>query len=390
MFQGSKMRGWRTTAMAGAMTLLLTGCSGFFPPLSDSGSGSGSSGTTNYAYVANATTNNLAAYSIATNSSGTGTLTAISGSPYSLSFQPTSIVVTPNNEYLYVAGLGGIYAYSINSSTGALTIANSGGAVAVTTLASISMAVSPDGQWLFALSQDGATFNEYQISYSTGTLSILATPTYTAAGGATASPKMIKVAPNGAYVFAAIGTGGDLVFTLTTSTGALGSTYQQLAAPDAKTSDNALTTDANTTYLYIARSGNTTGVAAYTIGTNGTLTALAGSPFAAGAGPYSVMIDSTGKYLYSANRTDGTISAYTIGTTGGLTAIASSPYASGSLVSSLAEDSSDKYVLAAASGGSPDLTMYSFDATTLGQLDTVTTTSTGQDPTGALMVATTH
>ena len=99
----------------------------------------------------------------------------------------------------------------------------------------------------------------------------------------------------------------------------------------------------------------------YTIGANGVLNAVTGSPFAAGAQPFSIVLDSSGKYVYVANGIDATISGYLIGTGGGLTALSGSPYASGAQVEALGRDSSGKYLLAAAFGGSPDLTMYSFD-----------------------------
>jgi hypothetical protein len=59
-------------------------------------------------------------------------------------------------------------------------------------------------------------------------------------------------------------------------------------------------------------------------------------------------------------------------------------------VTALAVDNSGDYLLAAANGGSPDLTMYSFDSTTVGKLDLSTTTSTGTDPTGPVSLAATH
>ena len=45
---------------------------------------------------------------------------------------------------------------------------------------------------------------------------------------------------------------------------------------------------------------------------------------------------------------------------------------------------------AIANGGSPDLTMYSFDSTTSGKLDTAAAATTGTDPTGAIAIAATH
>jgi 6-phosphogluconolactonase (cycloisomerase 2 family) len=125
------------------------------------------------------------------------------------------------------------------------------------------------------------------------------------------------------------------------------------------------------------------------------LAAVTGSPFAAGSGTYAIQLDSTGTYIYAANRTDGTISGYTIvpGTTASgltLTPLSGSPYASGAGVQALGLDSTGKYLLAAAIGGSPDLSMYSFDANTPGMLDLATSAATDQDPAGATAIALTH
>jgi 6-phosphogluconolactonase len=376
--------------LAGAVALgfacLLSGCSGFFPPLATTTSGTGTSDAGDFVYVANATAQSVAAFTV-----GTGTLTAISGSPYALPLVPTAMTIMPTDTFLYIAGIGGIYGFGINSSTGVLSALSSGSALAITTLGSVSLDVSPDGQWLFALSQDGATLTEYQINATTGALSVFASANYVGAGGVQAVPKMVKVAPSGGYVFLALGTGGDIVYPFNTTTGALNTTsFQSLAASSATTGDNALTVDSTTSFLYIARSGGSSGVAVYGIGTAGALSPVTGSPFAAGNGPFSVTIDSTGKYVYAGNRTDGTISGFTIGTGGVLTALAGSPFASGAGVTSLARDNSGNYVLAASAGGSPDLELYSFSTATAGALVSAATAATGTDPTSPVMVVATH
>jgi hypothetical protein len=73
-----------------------------------------------------------------------------------------------------------------------------------------------------------------------------------------------------------------------------------------------------------------------------------------------------------------------------LTVLSGSPYQSGSAVTALAVDSSGDYLLAAANGGSPDLTMYSYDSATVGKLDFATSVPTGTDPTGPVALAMTH
>lgn len=387
---------WLAGARTAALLVLLSGCSGFFPPLSSNGGGGDSGGGTttagDFVYVANGATSTIAAFAVGADTSGAATLTELSSSPYSLSLQPTAMVVTPNNQFLYVAGVGGIYGYTINSTTGALSALGSGGAMAITLLGSVSLDVSPDGQWLLALSQDGASLNEYQIN-TTGALSAAATPGYSGLAAAQPVPKMVKFSPSGTLVFVALGTGGDLVFPFNTTTGVVDTTpanVQVLSTGSSTTGDNALAIDAATKFLYIARSGTNNGIASFAIGANGALSSVTGSPFASGAGPFALVLDSTGKHLYAANRTDSTISGYTIGIGGVLTAVTGSPFLSGSTVNSLAVDNSGKYLLAAAGGGSPDLTMYSFDTSGTGVLTSVVTKATGTDPTQPVLVAATH
>ena len=359
--------------------LALSGCGDFFVYPGHSGTGGGTTG--NYVYIANSTTNTVAGYAI-----GTGTLTAVSGSPVAVGYSPAALVVTPSDNFLYVAGPGAIYAYPINSN-GSLTVPTQGTTVAAVNVASLD--VSPDGQWLFGLDLTNSVLDQFQINKSTGALAAVAATPYTVANGAVVAPKMVRVAPTGNYVFAALGTGGDIVFTLNTSTGAV-ATSQQLSLGSAQTSDNALATDSTTSHLYIARSGLNGGLAVYTVGAAGALTAVTGSPFATGASPYAVQIDNSGKYVYVANRTDGTITGYSIGANAALAALSGSPYASGLGVTSLGAEKSNTYILAGAFGGSPDLSMYSIDTVSLGKLNLVKSTATGTDPTGVVGIALTH
>ncbi len=143
---------------------------------------------------------------------------------------------------------------------------------------------------------------------------------------------------------------------------------QTLAPISTQTSENGLAIDSTTTHLYIARSGLSGGLAEYTIGTNGALTSVTGSPFAAGAQPLSVALDPTNTYAYVANGTDATISGYTVGNGVGVP-LTGSPYASGASVRALTLDQSGKYLLAVAFAGAPDLTMYSIGATAAGVLN---------------------
>lgn len=375
---GRKRQGGRIALLASVvLAAALVGCGDFFIPPN---SGGGGSTTNNYVYVTNSTTSSLAGFAI-----GTGKLTTISGLPLSLGYVPVAAVVTPNNNFIYIAGPGAIYRYNV-SSNGTLTTPSGGATVAAASV--VSLDVSPDGQWLFGLDNTQTQLDEFQINSSTGALSVIAATPYSVQSGKVV-PKAVKVSPAGNLIFAALGTGGDVVFTLNTSTGAVASS-QTLPPVTTTTSDNALAINSGGSYLYIARSGTNGGVGVYTIGSGGVLNSISGSPFSAGTSPASVVIDSTGKYLYVANNGDGTISGYSIGTGSALTALSGSPYSSGSSVTSLGVDKSGKYLLAGANGGNPDLTMYSFDAATPGKLDQATSVATDTDPAGVTSIALTH
>jgi 6-phosphogluconolactonase (cycloisomerase 2 family) len=87
---------------------------------------------------------------------------------------------------------------------------------------------------------------------------------------------------------------------------------------------------------------------------------------------------------------DSNISGYSIATGGTATAISGSPYGNTSQPTALVIDKTGKYLLAISNAGKPDLTLYSFDSTTTGKLNLVTSSSTGTDPTGPIAIAATH
>jgi len=377
-----------------AMTLA-TGCKDFFVPVNGTTTTTTVTNTGDFAYVASVNTGSTTNLGILSGFSvGTGTLTVLSGFPLLLPFAPSTAVVTPSNAFLYVCGSEVLYGYSI-SSTGALTsILNANQQQALVNANINQMVVSPDGNWLLGLDEtpDGSivTIHEYAIG-STGQLGTDTPVQYTLAGGATAVPTGISISPVNNFVAVALGTGGDVLFSFATSTGALTEVAQE-NPPTSTSADQAVTFDSTGSTLYVARSGTDGGVVPYVIGNSGTtLTAAAGAPFATGLGSASILIDSTGKYLYVGNKADSTISGFSIGMGGVLTALTASPYTAGTSVDTLAADNSGKYILST-SLGLPDLKMYSFDATNPGELDASTSASTGDptEPAGAVALALTH
>jgi len=373
------MRYW--SILTFAALLLLAGCGKFFPK--DTGGGGGGTTTGNYLYVANFSTslNTIAGFSI-----GTSALSSTSSSPYSLGFTPSAVAITPNNGILYVGTLLGIYAYSINSSTGALSVLNNGSAV-TTGVVPGALKVDTTGNWLVEADEATLLANVYAINSSTGLLTQQNTSQIAIGTG---SPNQITFTPNNSLVYIANGSGGTSIFSFSSSTGTLTNNNIVLKPKQTNGSATSVAVSPSGTYLFVAETV-LNGVRVLTIGSGGSLNEVSGSPYTTALGPSSVLVDSTGSYVYVANKTAGTISAFTLASaTGALTQITGSPFDTGTSPLSLAEDSTHAYIAVACSGGSPDLQVFKIDTATPGALDTFKTASTGTSPTSASIVVATN
>jgi 6-phosphogluconolactonase len=381
----------RAKALLGALSIgavsVLAGCSGFFVANTTSTTPT-TSATGDYVYVVNQGQDSLSEFVV-----GGGTLTAVSGSPIALvaGLSPASVAVTLPNTFVYVGGVGTIVAYSIGTG-GALT-AVSGGGISATQADFVSLDTSPDGNWLLALDSLSDAIRVYGINTSTGVLTLGPSQVISGISGAgTMAPKNLRISPNGNFVAAALGTGGVVTFTFNTSTGVL------TEAPSGQFSslftDNAVSFDTTSAFLWVARAGQTTGtsgVATFSLNSAGVTTSV-GSLAASGDAPFWVLVDSKDAFVYTANRngtSGGTISGYT-NSSGALSQMASSPFLSGPSTTALAEDNSHAFVIAASAGGAPDLTLYSFDVFTAGKLDAVATAVSGTDPAVSVALAATH
>ncbi len=378
---------WCTGAAAVGLcsAVLLTGCGNFFVDPTSTTTPTTGSATGSYAYAVN-TNNSLSEFDL-----GAGKLTAVTGSPVTLTtgLGAASVTVSRANSFVFVGGNGAIECYSIGS-TGALTQLTAGGGTATANF--VSLETSPDGNWLFGLDaiQPGApNLYVFAINAATGALTLAGSAgvPLPVPGPAAAVARMVKISPNAAFVGVALGGGGDVFFTFNTTTGVL--TQSGLLKTNGY-DDDAILFDSNSAYAYVGRYGLTAGnsvIASYTVSTAGALTGVGTK--ASGDTPFSLAFDNTGGFLYSANRGSSSLSAYSIAT-GVLTELASSPYPSGTSVSAVARDSSGSYLIAAAAGGTSDLTLYAFDVLTAGKLAAVATSANGSGTAGSIAVATTH
>ena len=128
------------------------------------------------------------------------------------------------------------------------------------------------------------------------------------------------------------------------------------------TTPTALVVDPNGAYLYGANNTTNT-VTAYAIDpTTGELTA-SGLGSATGSEPAAVAMDPAGHYLFVANFGDNTVSVFSVGASAALTAVTGSPFQVGEGPSSLQVDPFGNY-LYVANFSSADISVFGIDAAT--------------------------
>jgi YD repeat-containing protein len=305
--------------------------------------------------------------------SNAGTLTAISGSPFTVSSALSSITVDPTGQYLYGETFNSVLGLSINA--GALTpLAN----------APFSLSVGPivfDPSGLFAYAQGGNGLQEIGTSSSTGTLTAL--PGGSPIGGASivisGGPAPIAYVPQFAYVVnsgAANGANNIAGYSISAATGVLtrlaGSPFAEGLFPVFGTADLFGQS------LYLANTcsdpscaASNGSVSGYAIAPgSGALTAAAGSPFPAGVAPVSVALqppganaESSNEYAYVASQ-NGQFFEYNVNpATGVLTTFTGSPTytsANGVIATAVDPTGSYLYVITSCSGCANDV-LYGYD-----------------------------
>jgi 6-phosphogluconolactonase len=395
------MRVTRYAWLGVAALVLLGGCKGFWDATTTTTGGSGTFPASGVFYVLNAETKQIAGYQFAANSNGP---TAVTGSLQTIAALPFTMAVTPTGNFLYVSTVTGIYVYSVGSG-GALTIANSGQVISQDT--AFAMQVDSTGTWLVEVVSGQGTVNAVPISASSGLFD--STRSERTAALPTVTIKQLAVSPaNSAnpYVFVAMGSGGTAVVPFTATNTASNTspfgTVSLINLINTAGGANAVAVDPANRLLYVGETvataatstGQTGGLRVFTIGANSAINQITGSPYSTGGtGPSAIMAGTLDVYVANmavSGSTDGNVTAFSLTSTGtstttfALTAINTLP--AGINTVALGADSTATYLLAANSGGSPDLTTFTFDATTTGKLVAAANVTTGTDPVDAVSV----
>jgi 6-phosphogluconolactonase len=384
--------------LCGLLVFLAVGCDFFVPQTS---SGGGGNNTGDYIYVGNGNNRFIAGFGV----SSSGSLSVLTNSPYNNGVAVISSAIAPGNRFLYAGTTSGIFIYAINGD-GSITVQN-GGNIAAQDVVPTAMQVDSTGGYLLAAGVSTSFTTQaiaiYQIDSTTGLLTAVTgspLPLYTgkASTPTVLTPTAILITPNNSVVYVSLASLGVQILTLG-SGGALSAGSVAAILPPFPTStspaDYGLGSDPSSKFLFVGEFN--TGLRVLSIGTNGALTEVSGSPYSVGTGPTGVILDPTGSYVYVANKGSNSISGFTLTAASGLlTPISGSPFSSGGqLPIALVNDNSKKYLGAINSGsngstGNSDLQLFKFDATSGGKLDPVATATTGTDPTNPQSIAATH
>lgn len=320
--------------------------------------------------------NNVSAFSV----DATGSLTEISNSPFATGGSGTGggayavnriVVATTatSGNFLYASNGGSqnIAAFAIDPSLGGLTpVPTSPYATGATGWNDISLAASPNGQFLFA----GITANNSIATFSIAADGSLSQVSGIAIGKAAAG---MKVSPDGKYLAVGLpgfGSGAVAMFSIASN----GSLTMINGVPFADSGAGFLAgvdIDCASSHLFGGEmtSGNAT-VDVFNIGSAGALSRIQGSPFSPGTGTNSnvAVLSPNDQFLFVSNQGSTSILTLGVGSTGAL-ALANSTSLSGgtNALAGMATDQSGSLLYVASHTDLTDL-IYVFNIASDGSL----------------------
>ncbi|HEV2101639.1 MAG TPA: beta-propeller fold lactonase family protein [Candidatus Acidoferrum sp.] len=224
-------------------------------------------------------------------------------------------IFDPTGQFLYVVNsqalsspVDGVYGFTINQSTGALTAIGTKGVPLFSDASNPPLSTPVDilmdhqGKYLYVVNSGNNTINAYSIDPTSGGLTALSSPTI----GTGATPNFGTIDPSNTHLYVA-NTGGNsvTVLKLDPTTGILTSGGADTPVTGATFLFN-VAVDRTGKYLYASDSAATAGnnLYAYVLNPDGTLPATAAASYPTGAGPWGMSIDASGTVLAVVNSLD--------------------------------------------------------------------------------------
>jgi 6-phosphogluconolactonase (cycloisomerase 2 family) len=357
-----------------------------------------------FVYVANTNDATVSAYLIDT---GNGSLSSIAGSPFPIPGAPAgggvalvSAAADPSTPFLYLASdasnlssANDLPAMAINSSTGVLTPVSGSPFNTGQYVAPEALTTDATGKFLYVADEDGNNpsgnnISEFDIDAATGALTPLAQAACLAPYGYTTGIAADPVEP---FLYVSNSDGAVCAFTISSQGILQAVAGSPFALPYTIFQNNAtsVVVDPLGKFVYVAANSvsSPSSVWAFSIAQGvGSLTQVAGSPFATGGflgdNALSLAMDQLGRFLYVGNGFD--ISGFSINTsTGSLSMLAGFPFSQSPLSPAYPVVDPSGQFLYAANAANNTVSAYAINETT-GVLTTVpgSPLAAGSEPAG--------
>ena len=257
-----------------------------------------------FLYTANLNSFSISAFAI---DPAAGTLSALSGSPFSAQ-GPWTLAVDPSSRFLYVAsGPGSSLTYSLDASgiptyVTQTSQANGG---------NIGIAIAPSGKFVYTANVNANTVSFYGVDATSGALTLAG---QVATGP---NPGAVTLDPLGKFLFVPNKNGQSVsVYSIDPNTGVPtvvpGSPFATGQIPD------AVSVHPSGNFAYVVNQASNS-ISAFAVDSSGTLSPIPGSPFAIpdGSGPAAASVDPLGKWLYIVNQSTNNVSFFAIDSASG-------------------------------------------------------------------------
>jgi 6-phosphogluconolactonase len=255
-----------------------------------------------------------------------GSLTQIPGSPFltgdnGQNGTPFSLAVTTLKEknYLYAANGadGTISGFKINGISGSLQLIPGSPFPTNRQSANYSLAISPDNRFLFVASDATALIHVFFITRGTGKLREVPGGPFSV----TSTHSGLKVSTNGRFLLAGGNPNGGVAVLKISDSGAIsevpGSPFP---------SSTEVGTLANNCAGNLVFAANFRSIDVYTLGADGSLTPLPGSPFLDGEAHFDLVLSPSNQFLFSTGGFSETDSVFAVSAEATLSPVAGSPF----------------------------------------------------------------
>ena len=264
----------------------------------------------------------------------TGTLTPIPGSPFVVATNlpcnaaggarnTMALAANADGTLLAAATVAGIHMFSIDPLTGALSPV-AGSPFAAGSTYTVNMAFSADGQYLTAARQGALLASHILETYAVGGSGTLTAIGSVALPGATS----LEYACDGSLLLAGSNTGGGMRTYTVAADGRL--TLRATVATTPAPPPASVALSVGDTFAF-GSAGNV--IHSYVVNADGTLTIVAGSPFANAGGivtnPTPIAVSGDGSFVFALSFLQSALRVFRIGATGSLTPVATTTGVSG-------------------------------------------------------------